>query len=147
MRNRVTSSSLLVTDAEHHTPLMNAALDGDTNIVRAFLSAGVEINEQNINGRTALMLAVINRHLETVKMLLSEGADTNFRSSDGATALSLAASGGDGAMMSALMNHRADVRAESTRANAPAAKLAARNVHQGVTKLFQKLATRTWVRQ
>lgn len=114
---------------------------------RALLKAGAEINAQSSKGRTALMLAVINRHVETVKMLLSEGADPSFRSSDGATALSLAASSGDGAMMSALMNHRAEARAESARASTPSIRLVARNGHKGIAELFHKVVTRTWARQ
>lgn len=136
---RPTLTSLLATDQEQRTALMNAALDGDTNKVRALLKLGADIDAHDAKGFTALMLAVINRHVETAKTLLHAGADSSARANDGVTALSLAASSGDGATMRVLMSHRAVVRAESAPSAATAVGPAARNGRAGMVKLLRKV--------
>lgn len=100
----------ITADHDRLTPLMSAALEGNTNEVRALLKLGVDINAQDSKGFTALMLAVVNRQIETVKTLLGEGGDMNIQAGDGTTALSIAASSGDGSMMRVLLNHRASKR-------------------------------------
>ncbi|HYJ86141.1 MAG TPA: ankyrin repeat domain-containing protein [Pyrinomonadaceae bacterium] len=50
-----------------HTPLMRAALDGNTERVKELVHQGADINQRDENGRTALMFAVINMHYETMK--------------------------------------------------------------------------------
>jgi ankyrin repeat protein len=55
-----------------HTPLMQAALDGNTEKVGELIRQGADINQRDDNDRTALMFAVINRHYETMKVLLSQ---------------------------------------------------------------------------
>lgn len=82
------------------------------------------------------MLAVINQHVETVKALLHNRADVNATAHDGGTALSLAASSGDDAMMKALLNHHAEVRAESAPTSA---RLAAGNGYTGIVRLLQRV--------
>ena len=52
------------------TSLMQAALDGDTQLVEQLLVQGADINQRDDNDRTALMFAVVNRHYETMKVLL-----------------------------------------------------------------------------
>jgi ankyrin repeat protein len=71
------------------TPLMYAALYGDTASARLLLEMGADPNARNDAGATALMWAVDN--LETTHALLERGADPNVRSADGRNALLLAA--------------------------------------------------------
>ena len=47
-----------------HTPLMRAALDGNTESVTELINQGGDINRRDDSGRTALMFAVVNRHYE-----------------------------------------------------------------------------------
>lgn len=70
-----------------HTPLMRAALDGNTEKVKQLIQQGADINQRDDNGRTGLMFAVINTHYETMKLLLEYGADVNAKSNQGGTAL------------------------------------------------------------
>src|SRR5262245_20306422 len=71
------------------TPLMYAALYGDTVSARLLLDLDADPNASNDAGATALLWAVDD--LEITRMLLERGADPNARSADGRSPLVLAA--------------------------------------------------------
>lgn len=89
---------------------MRAALDGQTDIVKALLRKGADVNAQNCEGRTALMFAIINLRSVTVKTLLQFGADVNVQAHCGCTPLMLAACSGDIGITRALLDRGADAR-------------------------------------
>ena len=94
----MTTRAQMSQSAEHeggHTDLMLAALEGQTDKVKALLQSGAEVNQRDNEGRTALMFAVTNMHTDSAKALLEHGADVNVKANDGSTALMLAASAGD----------------------------------------------------
>jgi ankyrin repeat protein len=74
------------------TPLMKAALAGNSTMVRFLLSQGATINTPNARGQVALMYAAFNDHLEIVEFLIKNGADIHRRDMQGKTALLCAAS-------------------------------------------------------
>ena len=78
------------------TALIIAAWRGNTSLVKLLIQRGANVNEQDIDGRTALMYA---SNKVMVKALLDAGADKTIRSKDGKTALDFAktddGSGGD----------------------------------------------------
>lgn len=67
--------------------LIQAAGEGDTEVVRSILSAGLDANTTNGGGETALIRAAGNGHAEIVRLLLARGADVNAKGSDGMTPL------------------------------------------------------------
>jgi ankyrin repeat protein len=122
-----------------HTPLMRAALDGNTERVKELIHQGADINQRDDNGRTALMFAVINAHYETMKVLLESGADVNARSNKGGTALMGAATAGDLRVVKALLDKGADLDARLPETNESAATLAARHGYDEITRLLSQI--------
>jgi len=122
-----------------HTPLMRAALDGNTERVRELIHQGADINQRDDNGRTALMFAVINTHYETMKVLLEYGADVNNKSNKGGTALMGAASAGDLRMVQALLDKGADSHARLPETNESAATLAASHGYAEIVRLLSQI--------
>src|SRR5262245_61734794 len=125
---------------EHgHTALMRAALDGDTETVKALIRQRGDINQRDDNGRTALMFAVVNMHYETMKVLLEYGADVQAKSTVGGTALMGAAMAGDLMMVQALLDKGADLHARLRETNESALDLAESHGHAEVARLLRQL--------
>lgn len=64
-----------------------AAKNGDTKKVAAFLKTGVQVNVKDKNGRTPLHLAAEKGYLQVVKLLIKSGADVNAKDQNGTSAL------------------------------------------------------------
>jgi len=87
------------------TPLMMAAAQKDTEVVRAILAKKPDIHAVDAGtGLTALMMAVLNNNVENAKELLAQGADVNKKAKNNATALSLAKQENSKEMISVLTN-------------------------------------------
>ncbi|KAK6499356.1 hypothetical protein TWF506_003984 [Arthrobotrys conoides] len=67
-------------------PLYYASERGYEDIVEMLLAAGVDVNERQIDERSALMVSTKNNHMNVVKLLTSAGADPfvriNYRTSE-----------------------------------------------------------------
>ena len=136
-----TRAELSAAEAYRHgdTPLMRAALDGNTERVRELINQGADVNQRDDNGRTALMFAVVNRHSETVKVLLEHGADVNAKSNQGGTALMGAAMNGELGMVQALLDKGADLDARLHETNESAATLAASHGYDDIARLLSQI--------
>ena len=107
-------------DAVGENAMMLAALNGDTDLVKALIEKGAEVNKKgwaplhyacanghddvakllldnsayvdagSPNGTTPLMMAARGTHLSTVKLLLDSGADSRVKNQIGLTALDFA---------------------------------------------------------
>lgn len=132
-------AQIIVDDRDEggNTHLMRAALDGQTETVKALLSKGADVNAQNREGRTALMFAVINLHAATVQTLLQSGADVNAQPEDGFTPLVLAACSGDIGIVNALLNSGADVK-KTLRSGEAAISHAAEHGYNAIGELLKR---------
>lgn len=71
------------------SPLIIAATFGRTEVAKALIEAGAEIDQRNNDGSTALHTAALFCHTDIVKALLDRGADRSIRNNSGSTALEL----------------------------------------------------------
>ena len=69
---------------------IDAAAANDTELVQAFLSAGMPVNIQSKGGHTALIIAASHGHKEIVSVLLESGADACLRDFHGNSPVSVA---------------------------------------------------------
>ncbi|GAB4358567.1 MAG: hypothetical protein Kow0026_19530 [Oricola sp.] len=90
------------------TPLMKAALDGRSDIVRTLLGAGADPDTRNADGNTALWFACVADAPEAAAALVEAGIAVDNRNETGATALMYAASTGKAGMVRYLLEAGAD---------------------------------------
>ncbi len=70
--------------------MLEAAGNGDIDLLRALVEIGVDVNVQDADGMTALMLASANGYEKVVDLLLAAGTDFSLRNTSGQTAMQLA---------------------------------------------------------
>ena len=102
-------------DEDGKTPLLRAAIDGNSKAIKALLKAGADIEARDTDGdATALIFAVMSGHTEVVRELLKVGADTEARDRLlGGTTLMWAAFIGHTEVIRELLNAGADIEAKS----------------------------------
>lgn len=66
-------------DSYGHTPLHEAASDGNLDVASALVAHGADTGAHSHSGWTPLHWAVWNRHQPIVRLLLSAGVDANVR--------------------------------------------------------------------
>lgn len=94
------------------TPLMQAAMEGQTAAVRALLEAGADVNAREKHGWRALTFAADKGSDPVIRVLLEAGADINGAAEHGYTALMAAGAGGHQDAVRALLEAGADVNAK-----------------------------------
>src|SRR5690606_30545286 len=91
-----------------------AALVGNTDVVRRLLEAGAEADKPGADGQTALMIVARTGNVESARLLLEHGADPNARETwRNQTAVIWAAAQKQPAMLALLLEHGADPNARS----------------------------------
>jgi len=96
------------------TPLMIAASEGRTAIVRLLLAAKADIDLAGQDGTTALMRAASADRREVLQLLLTSGAKVDTKNAGGMTALMAAAFGGYPDAVRALLTAKADPNIKDT---------------------------------
>ena len=77
----------IIEPAGGSSPLISATVLGKTEIAKALIEAGADVNYQNYQGSTALISAAFFCRTEIVEALLDNGADITLRNNYGHTAL------------------------------------------------------------
>jgi len=90
------------------TPLLEAAKNGHTDIVRLLLDKGAKPNISDKYGDSPLMAAALKGHKEVVKLLIEKGADPNMIDCDEYAALHYAVSMGHNDVIQMLLDNGAD---------------------------------------
>ena len=96
-------------DADYDQQLLEAAKEGNSDMVQYVLEAGADVNSRNKYRKTACMLAAQNGHVDCLEMLTEAGADVNAHGLYDKTALLLAVETGQTACTEKLILAGADV--------------------------------------
>ncbi len=99
--------------------LHNAVQSGDIEVLKAAITAGVDLDARDSRGWTALMHTVNKGYLVLVSELLEAQADMDVRAPDGATALFMAAAHGHTEIIELLMKAGADVTIKGPKGKTP----------------------------
>ncbi len=127
-------------DVYGRTPLHNAILDGELEIVRRLLQAGSDTNAVDDRGWTPLHFAAAQSNAACIALLVGSGASVGVRDAFGNTPLGKAvyASAGDGECIKLLRAAGADPLAENNHGVSPVAL--ARNISNfPVAQYFEDL--------
>lgn len=96
-----------------NSSLMEAAKDGELNIVNTLIARGADADLVNDDENIALWFACYSNHLDTVKTLIFSTSNINHQNVNGATCLSYAASTGKYEIVKVLIEAGADVDIET----------------------------------
>jgi hypothetical protein len=89
-----TAAGAMVTDQdEEATPLLYAALRGNSVLVKSLIDKCVEVNAKDHGGLTALHYAAMMGNVDVVKVLIAADADVNAQDARGMTPLAWALMG------------------------------------------------------
>jgi len=101
-------------------PVADAAMQGNTNAVRALLKQAADVNAAQGDGMTALHWAAMKNDAELTQTLLFAGANVKATTRIGSyTPLILAAKNGSAAVMPALLKAGADLNARTSNGTTP----------------------------
>ena len=96
------------------TPMSEAALQGETEVLALLLKAGANVNSPNPEGQTALMLVARTGNVDAAKLLVSHSATVDAREQWGQqTALIWAAAESQPQMVKFLLEHHANPNARA----------------------------------
>jgi len=85
--------------------LLDAAYEGNIEVVKQQLAAGADVNAKDDEGMTPLHNASTWGHKEIVELLITEGADVNAMDDDGNTPMHFAIFNGNPATAALLYKH------------------------------------------
>lgn len=104
-------------DAEGLTPLMVAAVAGDSAMVELLLDKGADIDAQSGSGMTALMGAAFNSRERALDVLIAHKANLDLQDHKGRTALIVASKQGVTALVTTLLEARANTELRDVNGN------------------------------
>ena len=139
VRNLLTSLIAMASLSACAHPMMEAAGNGDTKTVLAYLDQGANVNlrDPELN-TTALHWAASAGHLETTRALLDRGADPHATNGYGATPLQPAAANGHYEVVRLLLDRGANVNAQSRQGWTPLHAAARENRVEVVRLLLER---------
>jgi len=134
---RMHMESVNTKDRHGHTPLINAARDGQKDNLLDLLNRGADLTATSEKGKTVLHYAAANGHTEIVKILVEKGANLDVRDLAGHTPMMLAAIYGCNKTIQTLLDGGASPSIR-TNSGTTAAQYAEYNNHPLAAALLKK---------
>lgn len=127
--------------------LLDAAKDGCLKEVKELLETGVDIDEEDTDGRTSLYLAAMNGHSDIVSLLLENGADPFVEDDFGTCALFHPCQGGDVRVVNEFIkaDRAVDLDVECEYQKTPLL-VAAEHGHKDIVELLIQSGANLWSR-
>ena len=97
-----------IRDEINNTPIINAVLYGNADLVRFFVESKANIDARGIYKRTPLMFACLKDNLDIANVLLEHHAKVNEINDDGMSALYYACSNGNDKIVDQLLKEQAN---------------------------------------
>ena len=97
--------------ARESTPLSEASLQGNFEVLELLLEVGAEICTRDCKGATALHYAAFQGHADVAQLLIDNRANVSATASDGKTPLHFAANQGREKVLMLLLHHGAQLSA------------------------------------
>lgn len=76
-------NSIDIEDEYSRSPLINAVISGNTDLIKWLIEKDADVNKRDTNGWTALFFAAQEADAETVRLLLEHDADPNIQDNHG----------------------------------------------------------------
>ncbi|KAF3223692.1 hypothetical protein TWF679_000129 [Orbilia oligospora] len=122
-------------DDRRRTALLCAAANGNGDIVRTLVRAGIDLELKNNAGATPLMAAIYFNYKGIAEFLIVNGASLETRTEYGETPLSIAALGGREEIVQLLIHHKANLEAKDDNIQTPLS-IAAKNGCESTVRLL-----------
>ena len=128
-----------VKDNAGQTALFYASLNGSEKVAQTLIEHGADVHLRDEFGYTVLMDAAFSENAKLVQLFIEKGVDVNAKNDYDWTALMFASSANDGAacmeMVKSLLNHGADVNAQSGGSSTPLTEVCKKG-HKAVAHLL-----------
>lgn len=122
-------------DEHGRTPLFNAALNNNKDIIQFLIAKKADVNKANDIGWTPLYIAAFYGHKDIVQLLIQKKADFDKPDSDGCTPLFNAACNNDKDILQLLIAKKADINKTDFLGRTPT-YIAAKNGHKDVVQIL-----------
>jgi len=109
LQSLITNATVNIEDGEARTPLFEAIIEKNADVIKWLIEEGADVNHQDRYGWTPLHFAAQEKQLETMALLIDNGADANLHDVYG-----------NGPLWRAVFDARGDYRFVKTLINAGA---------------------------
>jgi ankyrin repeat protein len=104
----IRGGNLEIFDAEQRTPIIHAAVVGNSDIVELLTKNRAKVNHRDKQGNTALFYAAGSGHIDVMEVLLEYGGKPDLDNKQGQTPLITAAAKGQISAVQLLLDRKAD---------------------------------------
>ena len=106
-------------NSEPDISILDAAYEGNIEVIKQHLAAGSDVNEKDRFQRAPLHYAADYGHREIIELLIAKGAKVNMSNKYGVTPLHWAAGFGKSAAVMMLLDAKANVKAKDENGRTP----------------------------